>query len=137
MEAFLEFAHRHIFDSNIVDTLDNRMALLESKNLVESTTNHVDNSSAWWKAVGACKQVEKRALGREKGVEERNSQFFLLLAVPLRPLFCCCLGHSELHSTSNHRGKRCIEDMCTYLFLDGLDAFDFTLLEQQNTHLKI
>jgi hypothetical protein len=59
------------------------MALLESKNLLESRTNHVDNSSAWWKTIGACEPVEKGALGQEKGVEERNSQFFLLLAVPL------------------------------------------------------
>jgi hypothetical protein len=62
------------------------MALLESNNLLESTTNPIENSSIWSKAIGACEPVEKRALGREKGVEERkerNSQFFLLLAVPL------------------------------------------------------
>ena len=122
MEAFLKSAPPHFFDSNIVDIVDNRMAPLESNNLLESTTNHVVNSNAWWKAIGACEPVEKGALGQEKGVEERNSQFFLLLAVPLGPLCCCCFQQLELHSTSNHRGKKCIENMCTSLLLDWLDA---------------
>ena len=137
MEAFLEFAHREIFDSYILDTVDNRMALLESNNLLESTTNHAVNSNEWWKAIGACEPVEKGALERENGVEERNSEFFLLLAVPLRPLCCCCFQQLELHLTSNRRGKKYIEDMCTSLLLDWLDAFDFALLVQQNTHSKI
>jgi hypothetical protein len=137
VEAFLESARPHFFDSNIVDTVDNRMAPLESNNRMESTTNHVDNSIAWWRTIGASEPVDFGALGQEKGVEEPNSQFFLLLAVPWRPLFCCCLRRFERHSTTNHRGKRCIEDMCTSLFLDRLDAFDFALLDQQNTHSKI
>jgi hypothetical protein len=63
MEAFLESAHPHFFDSNILDAVHNRMALLESNNLLESTTNHGENSSTWWKAIGACELVEKGVLG--------------------------------------------------------------------------
>ena len=101
MEAFLQFAHQHIFDSYILDTVDNRMALLESSNLLELTTSHIVNSNVWWKAIGACEPVEKGASGRDNEVKERNSQFLLLLAVPLRPLCCCCFEQLELHSTSN------------------------------------
>jgi hypothetical protein len=137
VEAFLEPADPRFFDSNILDTVDNRTALLESNNLLELTTNLMENSSTWWKAIGACDLVEKGSLGQEERVEERNSGFLLLLAAPLRRLYCCCLGCLELHSMSNHQGKRCIEDMCTSLFLDWLDTFDFALLVQQNTHSKI
>jgi hypothetical protein len=139
-EAFLEPAHPRFSDSNIVDTVDNRMALLESNNHLESTTNQIDCWSIWLKAIGAFEPDEKGGLWQEKGVEEWKSEFLLLLllAASLRRLFCSCFQYSELDSQSNHdQGKRHIEDMCTSLFLDQLDIFDFALLEQQNTHSEI
>jgi hypothetical protein len=52
VEAFLELAHPHFFDSNILDTVDNKMALLECNNPLESTTNLMEGRSTWSKAMG-------------------------------------------------------------------------------------
>jgi hypothetical protein len=113
-EAFLEPAHPHFFDSNILDTVDNRMAVLEGNNLLELTTNQMEVKRTWSKAIGAFEPDKKGGLWQEKGVEEWKSEFLLLLllAASLRRLFCSCFQHSELDSQSNHdQGKRYIEDM--------------------------
>jgi hypothetical protein len=39
VEAFLQLARPHFFDLNSLDTVDNKMVLLECNNPLESTTN--------------------------------------------------------------------------------------------------
>jgi hypothetical protein len=52
VEAFLKPARPHLFYSNIVDTVDNKMVLLEGNNPLESTTNLMEGTSTWPKVMG-------------------------------------------------------------------------------------
>jgi hypothetical protein len=53
-----------IFDSNILDTVGSKMALLASNNPLEASTNPVEGKSILAKAMGAPEPVKKVALGR-------------------------------------------------------------------------
>jgi hypothetical protein len=47
-EAFLEPAPALFFDSNILDTVGSKMALLASNNPLEASTNPVEGKSTLW-----------------------------------------------------------------------------------------
>jgi hypothetical protein len=50
--AFLQPAHLHFFDSFSLDTVDNKMVLLECNNPLELTTNPMEGTSIWSKLMG-------------------------------------------------------------------------------------
>jgi hypothetical protein len=65
VEAFLELAPELFFNSNILDTVGSKMALLACNNPLEASTNPVKGTSILSTAMGAQEPVEKAALGRE------------------------------------------------------------------------
>jgi hypothetical protein len=66
VEAFLEPAPALFFDSNILDTVGSKMALLASNNPLEASTISVEGKSTLSKAMGAPPEpVKIAAFGRE------------------------------------------------------------------------
>jgi hypothetical protein len=65
VEAFLEPAPVLFFNSNILDTVGSKMALLACNNPLEASTNPVEDTSTFSTAMGAQEPVKKAALGRE------------------------------------------------------------------------
>jgi hypothetical protein len=78
-EAFLEPAPVLFFNSNILDTVGSKMALLACNNPLEASTNPVEGTSTLSTAMGAQKN------GQKSGVRERvgglGAEFGILLVV--------------------------------------------------------
>jgi hypothetical protein len=65
VEAFVEPAPALFFDSNILDTVGSKMALLACNNPLEASANQVEGMSTLSTAMGAREPVRKAALVRE------------------------------------------------------------------------